>query len=62
MSYPTIDHRGPEFAALGFKVLADVKKIFKTTKPVIIYSGIGHGRVGGSAGQYLERWRPCADL
>ena len=43
MSYPTIDHRGPEFAALGFKVLADVKKIFKTTQPVIIYPASGTG-------------------
>ena len=25
MSLPTIDHRGPEFAALGLKVLADIK-------------------------------------
>ena len=24
MSLPTIDHRGPEFAALGLKVLADI--------------------------------------
>ncbi len=43
MSYPTIDHRGPEFAALGLKVLADVKKIFKTTQPVIIYPASGTG-------------------
>ena len=43
LSYPTIDHRGPEFAALGLKVLADVKKIFKTTQPVIIYPASGTG-------------------
>ena len=43
MSYPTIDHRGPEFAALGLKVLTDVKKIFKTTQPVIIYPASGTG-------------------
>ena len=43
MSYPTIDHRGPEFAALGLKVLADMKKIFKTTQPVIIYPASGTG-------------------
>ena len=44
-SMPTIDHRGPEFAKLGFKVLADLK-IFKTEHPVIIYpaSGTGAGR------------------
>ena len=43
MSYPTIDHRGPEFAVLGFKVLSDIKKIFKTEQPVIIYPASGTG-------------------
>ena len=33
MSLPTIDHRGPEFGALGLKVLADMQKIFKTQQP-----------------------------
>ena len=43
MSFPTIDHRGPEFAALGLKVLADVQKIFQTRQPVIIYPASGTG-------------------
>ena len=43
MSYPTIDHRGPEFAVLGLKVLADVKKVFQTQQPVIIYPASGTG-------------------
>ncbi len=43
MSYPTIDHRGPEFGALGLKVLADVKKIFQTEQPVMIYAASGTG-------------------
>lgn len=43
MSYPTIDHRGPEFAALGLKVLSGMQKIFKTTQPVIIYPASGTG-------------------
>ncbi len=43
MSLPTIDHRGPEFAALGLKVLADVRKIFQTRQPVIIYPASGTG-------------------
>ncbi len=43
MSYPTIDHRGPEFAALGLKVLADIKKVFQTRQPVIIYPASGTG-------------------
>ena len=43
MSLPTIDHRGPEFAALGLKVLGDIKKIFQTKQPVIIYPASGTG-------------------
>ena len=43
MSLPTIDHRGPEFGALGRKVLADIQKIFKTQHPVMIYPASGTG-------------------
>jgi alanine-glyoxylate transaminase/serine-glyoxylate transaminase/serine-pyruvate transaminase len=43
MSYPTIDHRGPEFGALGLKVLDGIKRIFKTTQPVVIYPASGTG-------------------
>ncbi|HEY4958042.1 MAG TPA: aminotransferase class V-fold PLP-dependent enzyme [Caldimonas sp.] len=43
MSLPTIDHRGPEFGALGRKVLADIRKIFKTRHPVVIYPASGTG-------------------
>ena len=52
MSYPTIDHRGPEFGALGLKVLAGIKKVFKTEQPVIIYpaSGTGVAPPMGTAG------------
>ena len=43
MSLPTIDHRGPEFGALGRKVLADIRRIFKTRHPVVIYPASGTG-------------------
>ena len=43
MSLPTIDHRGPEFGALGRKVLADIQKIFQTRHPVAIYPASGTG-------------------
>ena len=43
MSLPTIDHRGPEFGALGRKVLAAKQKVFKTRHPVIIYPASGTG-------------------
>jgi len=43
MSYPTIDHRGPEFGKLGLQVIDGIKKIFKTEQPVIIYPASGTG-------------------
>ncbi|WP_077033716.1 alanine--glyoxylate aminotransferase family protein [Pelomonas sp. KK5] len=43
MSLPTIDHRGPEFGALGLQVLKGIKQIFKTEHPVAIYPASGTG-------------------
>jgi alanine-glyoxylate transaminase/serine-glyoxylate transaminase/serine-pyruvate transaminase len=43
MSYPTIDHRGPEFGALGLRVLAGIRRIFRTQMPVVIYPASGTG-------------------
>src|SRR5215472_15359431 len=43
MDTPIIDHRGPEFAKLAKKCLEGIKTIFKTTKPVIIYTATGTG-------------------
>ncbi len=43
MSYPTIDHRGPEFGRLGLTVLEGLKKIFQTQHPVVIYPASGTG-------------------
>jgi alanine-glyoxylate transaminase/serine-glyoxylate transaminase/serine-pyruvate transaminase len=43
ISYPTIDHRGPEFGALGRKVLAGIRGMFKTEHPVVIYPASGTG-------------------
>src|SRR5258706_51959 len=43
LSLPTIDHRGPEFGALGLKLNAGIKRIFKTQHPVMIYPSSGTG-------------------
>ena len=43
MSLPTIDHRGPEFGALGLKLLSGIQTIFKTQHPVMIYPASGTG-------------------
>ena len=43
MDYPTIDHRGPQFAEIGAKCLAGMKTIFKTDSHVVIYPASGTG-------------------
>src|SRR3954453_19453222 len=43
MSLPTIDHRGPEFALLGKRVLSGIQQIFQTRHPVVIYPASGTG-------------------
>src|SRR5256714_6537713 len=40
---PTIDHRGPEFATLGKEVLAGLRKVFRTSQPVVIFPASGTG-------------------
>jgi alanine-glyoxylate transaminase/serine-glyoxylate transaminase/serine-pyruvate transaminase len=48
MDTPIIDHRGPEFAKLAKKCLEGIKTIFKTAKPVIIYTATGTGAWEGA--------------
>ena len=43
ISLPTIDHRGPEFGALGKKVIAGLQQVFQTRHPVVIYPASGTG-------------------
>jgi alanine-glyoxylate transaminase/serine-glyoxylate transaminase/serine-pyruvate transaminase len=43
ISLPTIDHRGPEFAVLGKKVIAGLQQVFQTRHPVVIYPASGTG-------------------
>jgi alanine-glyoxylate transaminase/serine-glyoxylate transaminase/serine-pyruvate transaminase len=44
MDYPTIDHRGPEFAKLALECLDGMKSVFKTSKgKVVIYPASGTG-------------------
>ncbi|NJO23364.1 MAG: aminotransferase class V-fold PLP-dependent enzyme, partial [Sphingomonadales bacterium] len=43
MDHPTIDHRGPAFAALAAEVLAGLKPVFGTAGPVVIYPASGTG-------------------
>lgn len=43
MDYPTIDHRGPAFQALAQRVLANIRQVFKTQAPVVIFPSSGTG-------------------
>ena len=43
MDYPTIDHRGPEFAKLAQNCIEGMQSIFKTKSNVIIYPASGTG-------------------
>ena len=43
MDRPVIDHRGPEFARLGAEVLENIRPVFQTTGPVVIYPSSGSG-------------------
>jgi alanine-glyoxylate transaminase/serine-glyoxylate transaminase/serine-pyruvate transaminase len=43
ISAPTIDHRGPEFAALCREVLQALQAVFRTSGPVVVYPASGTG-------------------
>lgn len=43
MAQPVIDHRGPDFPALTFNILEQIKPVFNTESPVFIYPASGTG-------------------
>jgi len=43
MDMPPLDHRGAEFAELGYAVLAGMQRIFRTRQPVMIFPSSGTG-------------------
>jgi alanine-glyoxylate transaminase/serine-glyoxylate transaminase/serine-pyruvate transaminase len=76
MDMPTLDHRGPEFAELGYAVLAGCQRIFRTKQPVIIYPSSGTGAweaaivnalspgdtvLLAETGQFAVLWKGIAD-
>src|SRR3974390_3204013 len=76
MDTPLIDHRGPEFAKLAKRCLEGIKTIFKTTKPVIIYTATGTGAWEAAlvntlspgdrvlmveTGQFATQWKSMAE-
>jgi len=76
MDMPTMDHRGPEFGALGLEVLASIQRVFRTKQPVIIYPSSGTGAweaamvntlspgdkvLMAETGQFAVLWRGIAE-
>jgi len=43
IDFPTMDHRGPDFAPLGKDCLAGMKRVFKSVADVVIYPASGTG-------------------
>jgi alanine-glyoxylate transaminase/serine-glyoxylate transaminase/serine-pyruvate transaminase len=43
IDHPTMDHRSPDFGALGKEVLEGMKRVFRTASPVVIYPASGTG-------------------
>jgi alanine-glyoxylate transaminase/serine-glyoxylate transaminase/serine-pyruvate transaminase len=43
MDRPVIDHRSPQFAELGIKVLEGLRKVFQTSGPIVVYPASGTG-------------------
>jgi alanine-glyoxylate transaminase/serine-glyoxylate transaminase/serine-pyruvate transaminase len=43
IAQPTIDHRGPAFAALGRAAIEGLQRVFQTAGPVVIYPCSGSG-------------------
>src|SRR3981189_3586675 len=43
IAFPTIDHRGPEFADLGKEIVAGMRRGFQTQGTVVVYPSSGTG-------------------
>ena len=43
MARPTIDHRGPEFAEITGRILENLKPVFQTDGPVLLFPSSGTG-------------------
>lgn len=43
MDRPALDHRSAEFRAVADRCFANLKAVFKTTQPVLVYPSAGHG-------------------
>lgn len=76
LARPTMDHRGPEFGRFAKGLLTDIRKIFQTEHPVVIYPSSGTGAWEAAlvnlfepgdrllmveTGQFATLWRELAE-
>ncbi|MDZ4791201.1 MAG: aminotransferase class V-fold PLP-dependent enzyme [Hyphomicrobiales bacterium] len=76
MDKPTIDHRGPDFGKLTLKILENLKPVFGTKDPIVIYPSSGTGAWVAAlvntlspgdkvlmveTGQFATLWKKIAD-
>ncbi|KIA59840.1 pyridoxal-phosphate-dependent aminotransferase family protein [Nocardia vulneris] len=76
IAQPTIDHRGPEFAALALDLLRRLKPVFGTGNPVVVYPASGTGAweaalvntlspgdrvIAFETGHFASLWRDMAE-
>ncbi len=43
MAKPTVDHRGPEFARMTLRILDNLRSVFRTSGPVLLFPSSGTG-------------------
>src|SRR6266513_6227681 len=43
IAFPTIDHRGPDFADLGKEIVGGMRRVFQTSGTVVVYPSSGTG-------------------
>ncbi|MGB9876142.1 MAG: pyridoxal-phosphate-dependent aminotransferase family protein [bacterium] len=54
LSSPMINHRGPEYEALQGEIVENLKKVFKTSNPVIIFPSAGTGAMEAAIVNFLS--------
>ena len=54
LSSPMINHRGPEYEALQSEIIENLKKVFKTSNPVIVFPSAGTGAMEAAIVNFLS--------
>ena len=54
LSSPMINHRGPEYEALQSEIIENLKKVFKTSNPVIVFPSAGTGAMEAAVVNFLS--------